>query len=72
MLTEIGIVAGEIWELLEHEKSIELSDVVRRLPFEEKLTFMALGWLSREGHILFVNKNGIVFIELNKRSEANV
>lgn len=70
MLTAIGIAAGEIWELLEREKSVELADAARRLPFKEMLTFMALGWLSRESHILFVNKNGQTFIELNVKSVA--
>lgn len=72
MITEIGIIAGEIWELLEHEDSVELSDAVKRLLCDQKVAYMALGWLAREGHILFRNKNGVTFVELNKRIETHV
>jgi len=51
MITEIGIVAGEIWHLLEKTKDISLSKLVKKIDKPESLIFMSLGWLAREGHI---------------------
>lgn len=72
MITEIGIIAGEIWELLEREDSVELSDAVKRLLCDQKVAYMALGWLAREGHVLFRRESGVTFVELNKRIETHV
>ena len=52
MITKIGIVAGEIWHLLEKTKDISLSKLVEKIDKPESLIFMSLGWLAREGHVL--------------------
>lgn len=57
MITKIGIVAGEIWQLLETNESMSLKDINSKLDKPEHLILMSLGWLSREGHIL-LDKEG--------------
>lgn len=52
MITQIGIVAGEIWQLLEGNESMSIKDINSKLDRPEFLILMSLGWLSREGHIL--------------------
>ncbi|MHA2219318.1 MAG: winged helix-turn-helix domain-containing protein [Candidatus Hodarchaeales archaeon] len=59
MITRIGIVAGEIWQLLEGNEVISVGDIVTRLDRPEFVILMSLGWLSREGHILLDGEDTI-------------
>ena len=53
MITQIGIVAGEIWNYLEkHEKVDQLENVIGELSKDRDLVLMSLGWLAREGHVI--------------------
>jgi hypothetical protein len=67
MITKIGIVAGEIWQLLEHDSSISVSEISSRLERPEFLVFMSLGWLLREGHILLEEEDGGFTVSLRKK-----
>jgi hypothetical protein len=52
VITQIGIVAGEIWTYLEkHDKSGKLDDIISELGKERDLILMSIGWLAREGHV---------------------
>ena len=52
MITEIGIIAGEIWHYLEKHNKVLLDDLVKGIKRPRDLVLMSLGWLSREGHVL--------------------
>jgi hypothetical protein len=54
MITEIGIIAGEIWNYLDNHESATLDQLIERTGKSEKLILMSLGWLAREGHISLV------------------
>lgn len=64
MLTEIGIVAGEIWRLLDKRGRLEFSELVKSISQGEDLALMALGWLCREGHVLITEENRKIFVAL--------
>lgn len=67
MITEIGIVAGEIWNFLDKNQSAPVDTIVDSLHRSRDLVLMSLGWLAREGHVsLSPTKNGLV-ASLNKR-----
>jgi len=51
MITEIGIVAGDIWHYLDEQGSATLDELVRHIKKDRSLLLMSLGWLAREGHI---------------------
>ena len=57
MITEIGIVAGEIWQYLEKYNEATLSQITKALKRERDIVMLSLGWLGREGHI-FIEKEG--------------
>jgi hypothetical protein len=57
MITEIGIVAGEIWHHLDGHGETSFSGVVKDIKQPKDLALMSLGWLAREGHVV-VQKNG--------------
>lgn len=52
MITEIGIVAGDIWHYLDLHKSSTLSELVRGIDKNHNVVLMSLGWLAREGHVI--------------------
>ncbi len=52
MITEIGIVAGDIWHYLDQSKTASLSQIVKAIDKNRNVTLMSLGWLAREGHVI--------------------
>lgn len=52
MITEIGIVAGDIWHYLDQHKSSTLTKLVSGIEKNRNVVLMSLGWLAREGHII--------------------
>ncbi len=69
MITQIGIVAGEIWNFLDKYGQVNLEQLMAGIEKPRELTFMSLGWLSREGHVV-VDKNGSDYqISLRKKEK---
>jgi hypothetical protein len=63
MITEIGIVSGEILTLIEEKKRpVSISEIESHLKNEKELTYMSIGWLVREGHVHLVDKGNDKFI----------
>lgn len=67
MITELGIVAGDIWHFLdEHGKTATLADLVAGLDKPRDTILMSLGWLAREGHVKLEKEGQDYRIELRK------
>ena len=52
MITEIGIVAGEIWHYLDGHSEVAFSQLAAGIDRPRELALMSLGWLAREGHVI--------------------
>lgn len=52
MITEIGIVAGDIWHYLDQHGEVMFSQLVRGIDKPRDTVLMSLGWLAREGHVI--------------------
>ncbi len=52
MITEIGIVAGEIWHYLDKHGEDSFSAMVTGVKQPRELAPMSVGWLAREGHVV--------------------
>ena len=72
MITKIGIVAGEIWQLLESNENVTLGNIKSKLDRPEILILMSLGWLSREGHILINQEKDRFIISLREKKLETV
>ncbi len=57
MITEIGIVAGEIWQYLEKYTEATLSKIAKAIKRDRDIVLLSLGWLGREGYVL-IKKEG--------------
>jgi len=66
MITEIGIVAGDIWHYLDSHGAVALSRLVKDLDRPKELVLMSVGWLAREGHVILVNEERDYRITLRK------
>ncbi|MDD5681372.1 MAG: winged helix-turn-helix domain-containing protein [Candidatus Omnitrophica bacterium] len=61
MIIEIGIVAGEIWQLLDKYGTMRIGEIISKLSKSEYIVLMSLGWLGREGHIVIDRKEGDLY-----------
>ncbi|MDD5613474.1 MAG: winged helix-turn-helix domain-containing protein [Candidatus Omnitrophica bacterium] len=52
MITEVGIVAGDIWNYLDKHGKVLLSEIVSNIDQPRDIILMSLGWLAREGHVI--------------------
>jgi len=66
MITEIGIVAGEIWHFLDQHGEVSLSALLKGIDRHRDNILMSLGWLAREGHVILQQINGEYKISLRK------
>ena len=66
MITEIGIVAGEIWHFLDQHGQVSLSVLVRGIDKPRDDVLMSLGWLAREGHVILQQRDGEHRVSLRK------
>ena len=66
MITEIGIVAGEIWHYLDQNGESELSRLTSGIDRSDEIILMSLGWLAREGHVVLKNEAHTYKIFLRK------
>ena len=58
MITEIGIVAGDIWHYLDQHRTCTLTELSRAIEKNRNVALMSLGWLAREGHVILEEDNG--------------
>ena len=66
MITEIGIIAGEIWHDLDEHGASRFSRIMSRIDRPKELALMSLGWLARESHVV-VRQDGDDFqVELRR------
>ena len=70
MITEIGIVAGEIWHYLDQHEEVTLSELAKHIDRLRDNVLMSLGWLAREGHVILRQCDGDYKVSLRRDSEA--
>jgi len=66
MITEIGIVAGEVWHHLDGHGKVKLEELIKGIEKPRSTILMSVGWLAREGHILLEGADPDYDISLRK------
>ena len=69
MITEIGIVAGEIWHFLDQHGETSLIELIKGIDKSRDNALMSLGWLAREGHVLMRQAGSDYRISLRKDAQ---
>jgi len=67
MITQIGIIAGEIWHHLESADNAHLKDIVDKIDAPKEIVLMSVGWLAREGHVVLVGETPNHVVSLRKK-----
>jgi len=58
MITWIGLCAGGVWRYLDsHTGSATLKELFNKIDAPRETILMAVGWLTREGHVLLQGKD---------------
>jgi hypothetical protein len=68
MITEIGIIAGEIWHFLDQHGEVVFNDLVKGIDKSPDMVLMSLGWLAREGHVVVQKTQDTYKISLRKNA----
>ena len=68
MITEIGIIAGDIWHYLDQYGDVSLSALISSIDKNRDSVLMSLGWLAREGHVIVQQTLGDYRISLRKNA----
>ncbi|MBN2483648.1 MAG: winged helix-turn-helix domain-containing protein [Candidatus Omnitrophica bacterium] len=66
MITEIGIVAGEIWHFLDRNGEVNIDVLFAGIERRQEVVLMSLGWLAREGHVVLWYIDGKYQVGLRK------
>ena len=53
MINEIGESAGRVWQYLNEHAAATPREINKALKLDESLLYMAVGWLAREGQVVF-------------------
>lgn len=61
---QIGLDAGVIWQLLYEKGKLSLRQVGGLTKFSSGRIVLAVGWLAREGKILFTEEGDTIYAEL--------
>jgi hypothetical protein len=66
MITEIGIVAGEIWHYLDRHGEVTVATLIKGIDRQRDDILLSLGWLAREGHVILQSVDGDFKISLRR------
>ena len=72
MITKLGIIAGEIWHILENKDKVNLEDIIRSIDAPKETVLMSIGWLAREGHVVLEGETPNHVVSLRVKSETEV
>ena len=57
-ITQIGLIAGEIWHFIDDKGGEStLSEVLNSINHLKEFTLLSLGWLAREGQVSLEEKD---------------
>lgn len=64
MTNKIGFAAGKIFDVLSVNDALSITKLKKETKEEEKVLFMALGWLARENKVCFEIKGKAIYVSL--------
>jgi len=63
MQEKIGKAAGQIWQYLSKNSApVNISDLPKKVNMTSQITYQALGWLAREGKIVYQEQGRQVMV----------
>lgn len=65
MVEKIGIDAGKVWTKLDEKGRMNVRDLRNAIKLTERDTFLALGWLAKEGKVTIEKDGRDFYVELS-------
>ena len=66
MQETIGQAAGQVWHFLANTtEPINITDIPKKTKLTAQLAYLGLGWLAREGKLVYHKKGASVLVSLN-------
>lgn len=65
MVEKIGIDAGKVWTKLDEKGRMNVRDLRNAIKLTERDTFLALGWLAKEGKVTIERDGRDFYVELS-------
>ena len=62
---DIGMKAGNIFLLLLEKGKMSIREIGDFTHDKDRIIFLALGWLLRENKVRFLDRNGLLCVEIN-------
>ena len=62
MKTEIGEIAGKIWEILGINENVSITQLPKMLNEKPVVVYQSLGWLAREDKITYHKVNNKTYV----------
>ena len=64
MINQIGKSAGVVWKYLTEHPEAKPSEIKKTLKLSDDLLWMAIGWLAREGKVVFSQEGKAMRVSL--------
>lgn len=64
MTQQIGETSGKIWQFLNEHPGATTEEIRKDLKIDNGMVHLGLGWLAREGKLLFESKDSTVRVSL--------
>ena len=64
MIEQVGITAGRIWDALQKDEQLTITQLPKILKEKDSLVYQGLGWLAREGKIQYRQDGNRILVSL--------
>ena len=64
MIDKVGNTAGRIWDILQQNDEMTISQLPKALKEKDSLVYQGLGWLAREGKVEYRTQGNKTIISL--------
>jgi hypothetical protein len=61
----IGRTAGKLWDTLKKKDEMSIAQLPKTLKEKDAVVFQALGWLAREGKVVYRTQGNRTFVKLS-------
>ena len=69
---QVGVTAGEIWQLLSTSSGISMAKIAKQVDAPRDLVMQAVGWLARENKIQIIENKRVKTISLLPEEQSKV
>ena len=66
---KVGEIAGKIWGILKQKEKVNISQLPKLVKEKSDITYQAVGWLAREGKILYNSEKSKVYLTLTEEEK---